>query len=286
MNHKRLRFLAARTGKPLSVPSPLPQPRRRQYATSALNLFTGLGSPGLNGGYSRQSFLDAFGVDAPPFDPSRPTQSWFDSTAKPDGTYEYNVLGRNHLGLPTLEKKTMLGKDARVVNLTGGTEYPTYVVEPTNGYQDLGSWGHASINPVYLSTKEQAEELMKEWTDLGLNCHDLHEQNDPNFPYVWPDDEERRVWIFTCDGAGDTGWVYPGVALADKNAEGVGHPGEWDLSDMEAEGPKWLPDEDPPEQPADPNNVIVMPLRDLKDNERLILASAGMTVMVERTYLL
>jgi hypothetical protein len=276
-----LRRSGPRDGKPFSIPAPSPQPHLKTYATSALNLFTDRGTPGIGWGYTRQSYFEAFGVYAPDFDSSRPVQSWFDSTAHPDQPYSYNVLGRSHAGLAILEKKTMPGAHARTVNLSGENDYPPYVIEDTNAYQDLGTWGHSPINPVYLSTEEEATALMEEWrTELDLECRDLKEQNDPKFPYVYPSEEKRRVWFFTCDGAGDTGIIYPGIALADKNAEGVGHPGEWDLSQMASQGPMWEPEPEGPSEPSDPNNVIVMPLRDLMDNERL---TAGTVVMVERT---
>lgn len=284
MNRERLavllRRVGPREGKPFSVPAPSPQPRRKDYPTSALNLFTDRGSHEIGNGYTRQSYLDAFGVPAPDFDQSRPIQSWFDSTAKPNSTYVYNVLGRSHAGLAILEKRSMPGEHARTVNLAGTNAYPPYVIAPTSAYQDLGEWGHAPVNPVYLSTRDEAMLLMAEWGDLDLDCHDLEEQNYADFPIVYPADEERRIYYFTCDGAGDTGIIYVGVALADKNAEGVGHPGDWDLSQMASQGPMWEPEEDPEPEPIDPNNVIVMPLRDLKDNERL---TAGTVVMVERT---
>jgi hypothetical protein len=281
---RKYRHLAVDT--PWSVPAPIPQPNAPQYPVGVLNNFTELGSPGISesNGYTRDSYYAAYGTDAPPYDETRPIQTWFDSSANPNEQYEYNVLGKDRAGRPALEKKRMPGKDARSVNLYG-SGYPAYEIEPTDAYQVVDG-NKQPFNPIMLSTKEQANDLMAEWTALGLDCTDLIEAQNDQFPYVYPPDEDRRIWSFTCatssgELSAGLGIIYTGLEYNAKYQNGVGAPGHWDVSQVPTMGPQWIVEPIPP-PPSNPE-VIGMPLRDLYENEELILASMGMTTMVKRT---
>src|SRR5690349_20763739 len=58
-------------GTPVSRPVIPAQPNLLAYGTSQLSLFES---------YTRESYLAAFGVQAPAWDPSRVRKAWFDST--------------------------------------------------------------------------------------------------------------------------------------------------------------------------------------------------------------
>jgi hypothetical protein len=55
---------------PVSQPVIPPQPNQLYYGVSALALFQT---------FTRDTYLSAFGIQAPPYDPTRVIKTWFDS---------------------------------------------------------------------------------------------------------------------------------------------------------------------------------------------------------------
>src|SRR5258708_38247186 len=111
---------------PASLPVSQPQPNAAVFPVQYLTLFKT---------YTRETYRGAFGVEAPAWDPARPTKSWFDSsadTSSPSNVAVYKVLGQDSIGNWTLLQMVIASGEAATVNLTGQVFYPPYSVAPTN----------------------------------------------------------------------------------------------------------------------------------------------------------
>jgi hypothetical protein len=139
---------------PISVANEKPQPDAALYGTDALELFTS---------YSRDSYLAAFQVEAPAFDPSKPTKTWFDSSvdlSDPDNNLvQYNKLAPLN-GSWGIKKFTLLAADAAVVNLL---PRPSVNVDPSKLSK--------SLTPVPVRQLKPDETLLPTSDGLGVHIH-------------------------------------------------------------------------------------------------------------------
>ena len=94
---------------PISVPATPAPPNAAEYSATALYTLPQ---------FSLQSFLATFGVPAPKFDPTRPIQTWFDTT--PLGAfmpYAYVAIALDANGNPQETPQLIPGNWAGSVNL-------------------------------------------------------------------------------------------------------------------------------------------------------------------------
>lgn len=220
-----------------------PQPDAAQYPISALYLFRE---------YSRQTYQQATGKQAPPFDPSRPPKGWWDDAATGAPYLVAHGGGVMELSIP---------KDqARTVNLPGAYTYPAWTEpDPTTAT----TAGGGALNPVWLSEVNDAAALAAEINDqLGLGVSLELAQG-----YVYPAHETRRVWLVRGMAAG--------LLLQARNKQsGVGAPGRWVLQD---DGLSWHPET---QATGNGRGWLPVPIRPLADNERLELQALGGSVVV------
>jgi hypothetical protein len=251
--------------RPVSQPVVPPQPPAEFYGVQELALFKT---------YTRETYRAAFGVEAPPYDPSRIAQTWFDSTAdtsRPDNVMVYRIVARDANGW-SVRQLVIPASEAASVNLPGAPRYPPYVVAPSKAVRTApGGLTPQPVNPDYLSTHSQALELMFEVGGMSI-------VEEPamggGFGIYYPPDEPRRLWHIVIQGRG----VNAGLLLKNRNARGVGAPGRWNLS---GEEPEWIPDPPPPGGLDDTRPARELPVRDLLPNE--VLHSTLMGVVVRRT---
>jgi hypothetical protein len=241
---------------PVSQPVTPTQPDLECYGIQDLALFVS---------YTRDSYLAAFGVQAPAWDPSLATKTWFDTTvdtSNPANTATYNIVALSSSGVWGLTPLTMPASEAATVNLTGSVTYPAYVVAPTDATS-----GGAVINPAYLSLEADAQSLMNSLGGSNLT----EETGNAAFPIVYPADEARRIWDFYVNGV----LCNAGQLIAQMNANGVGAPGSWQIA---ATGPVWVSNPAPTgldsTSPAEP-----MPVRNLLPNEVLQAGLMGVSVI-------
>jgi hypothetical protein len=228
---------------PVSKPAPRPLPSAATYGFSELALFTM---------YNRDTYRQTFGMDAPPYDASRLTKGWFDSTldtSQPGNTVAYHVMGQDAAGTWGIRQMVIATAEASTVNLPGAITYPAYMVAPS-----LATRGGSTLNPIYLSLESEAHELMAELGGTDLGVEEL-----PGFAVTYQPEEARRLWYFMLGGR----HINVGGLLYSKNSNGVGAPGAWDLS---TGAPVWVPAVistglDDTRAPRD------MPVRDLYPNE-------------------
>lgn len=241
---------------PVSAPVTPPQPDQECYGIQSLTLFVS---------YTRDSYLAAFGVQAPAWDATRVTKTWFDTTvdtSNPANTATYNVVAVNSSGVWGLQPLTIPAIEAATVNLPGAVNYPPYTVAPTDA-----SSGGAVINPDYLSLQSDAQALM-----VTLGGTDLTEETgNAAFPIVYPADEPRRIWDFYVNGI----LCNAGQLVAQRNANGVGAPGTWQTT---TSGPVWTP-APAPTGLTDARPPRPMPVRNLLPNEQLQTGLMGVSVI-------
>jgi hypothetical protein len=212
-----------------SIPTSQPQPDAPFYPADVLKLFRS---------FTRQSYKDAAGIDAPTGDPTKRPKYWFDSSLvgrDPDEIVTYSFIDRGRAN--AVRKMMMTVAEARSVNIPGIHSYPDYVVAPTSAYAfGPGNDGVpirlAGLNADILSTRKQAEDLAKAW---GVDPSTVVDEAAFGGPiqYVFPVEENRRKWGVPFNGVHRN----VGTFLKEMYANGVGNPGKWDLTGPE---PNWI----------------------------------------------
>ncbi len=242
---------------PTSQPVVPPQPNQLAYGISQLGLFST---------YTRASYLAAFGVQAPAWDPTRVRKTWFDSTvdiSAPTNVAVYKIISMDQNGNWGIRQMVIPAIEAATVNLPGAMTYPAYTVAPTQVTS-----GGSVVNPNYLSLEADARALMVSLGGTNL----VQETGNGVFPIIYPASEQRRIWDFSINGI----VVNAGTLLLAQNANGIGAPGHWDLSHGE---PVWVPDPAPPTGENDTRPPRDMPVRDLLANEKLQAGLMGVSVV-------
>jgi hypothetical protein len=243
---------------PTSVPIIPAQPVQANYSTSQLALFQT---------YSRTSYLAAFGIQAPVWDPSRVAKYWFDSTVDPSVTVNaaYTVVD---VRSASLQQLVLPASEAASVNIPGAYAYPPYVIAPTDATK-----GGAPVNPAWFSLQSQAQALMTQFGGSNLVDAGITPLN----PIIYPADELRRMWNFTLHGIP----INAGMLLASQNSQGIGAPGQWDLS---SGSPVWMAAPPAPTGLDDTRPPRPVPVRSLVPGEQLIASPLGLGgVTVVRT---
>lgn len=184
------------------------QPDSPTYGLEVLNRFDIL---------TRETFLARTGKKAPLFDPAKPVKQWFDTTAVgklPSEPVEYKKLVNGaYVGY------SMSAAAALSVNIPGKDAYAEYVNEPTATVIANSNGGSAPVNPVILSTFEQAQRL------VAITGGQVSEaQLGGPFQYSYPETEKRRVYQITLPSGTP---INVGLMVAAENANGVGAPGKW-----------------------------------------------------------
>jgi hypothetical protein len=244
---------------PVSLPIVPPQPNQEAYGFAELALFQT---------YTRETYLAAFGIQAPAWDPSRPSKFWFDSTADASAignVAAYKIFGVNSTGTWALQPLVLPAAEAAAVNLPGAVTYTPYVIAPTGATR-----GGSPQNAKYLSLDSDARTLMATFGATGL----VDEGATNYYPISYPSDEPRRSWAILLNGHQQN----VGELLAARNAQGVGSPGHWDTSQGFA---IWVADPPAPTGQDDLRPPRPLPVRDLLPNE--IIQTGLMSVSVART---
>jgi hypothetical protein len=241
---------------PVSQPAIPAQPNLLAYGVQDLALFAI---------FTRDTFLSAFGIQAPAWDPTRLRKNWFDSTvdlSDPSNLAVYKIVGTDQSGNWTIKQMVVPTAEAATVNLPGLITYPPYTVPPTGATR-----GGSSINPNYLSLQADAVAMMNRFGGNGL----FDEGLSAAFPVSYPQADPRRVWDFLIQGQ----IINAGALLLLENAKGIGSPGRWDSSTAE---PLWIPDAPPPTGLDDLRPPRAIPVRSLLPNERFQLGLMGVKI--------
>ena len=151
------------------------QPDKEFYGLQELALFQS---------FTRDSYRAKFGVEAPAFDPAKAIKQWFDSaadTSLPENVVVYKVAGRKADGSYSFRQLVIPAADAASVNLPGVQHFPLHVIAPTNAKRTgPGKLTPQSLNPDYLSSLEEAQQLMRE---MGGSA--VVEEPEPRLVVAW-----------------------------------------------------------------------------------------------------
>jgi hypothetical protein len=241
----------------ISVPVTPAEPDLLAYGIQALALF---------GTYTRDSYLAAFGIQAPQWDPTRVIKSWFDSTqdtSVPTNVAVYNYAGPNAVNVYAIQQMVLPASEAATVNLPGAITYPAYVVALTDATR-----AGVQLNANYLSMQSDAQALM-----ITLGGTQLFDEGlGTAFPTVYPADEPRRLWAFVFNNLP----LNVGLLLLMQNANGVGAPGAWNTSTGD---PTWIPVPVPPTGLNDLRTPRPMPCRALLPNEEFQAGLMGVSIV-------
>jgi hypothetical protein len=193
------------------VPTPQPQPATAVYSTAVLTLLPT---------YDRGSYEATFGVQAAPFDSTRATKTWFDSSATTAKTYTMydGNLGFNNITLPMSEAST--------VNLKGLPHFNVFVPATSNVTLacNLPTCLHVPYAGIYQSTFAQAQAIAKE---IGSNQPITERVGAmaPASPFSFTkNDPSNPVSIYFL------GNNNVGLLLSQRNSTGVGTPGVWNTN--------------------------------------------------------
>ena len=250
---------------PVCIPQNPAQPDQAIYGLSALQTVPT---------FTRASYLAAFGVQAPDFDAAEPPKYWFDSradTSNPANLAIYEQVELSGLSAQ-IEQMQLPAAQAASVNIPGLLVYPPYVIAPT-----AATISGQPISPDVLSSYQDAVNLAASW---GLGSSAVFDGDPTVGPFfvLYPSSETRRQWMILFNGVSENA----GICLAEMYAQGIGYPGNWDLTGAE---PVWTP----ALAPADgitsgvpqPGTEVPVPVRALLPNEEIIATLGG--AMVART---
>jgi hypothetical protein len=212
--------------------------------------------------YDRESFRKAFGRQADPYRPDRRIKRWFDPDAG-NGPYTYTYFDFEKR---RFEKTTILGDEARTLNLPGKFEYEKYIITPTKAVVV----GPAPLDPQpvradFLSTREEAEALARE---LGGKVVEYNLNEGP-FWIDWRDETRRYYQIEIGNNLYNVG-----LLLKARHADGLNHPGSWHQTPF---GIVWVSDQDF-DGSTDTRPEVPVPCRELAENEALHITPFGATV--------
>ena len=227
-----------------------PVPDVPTYPVSALQLLRR---------WDRDSYLEAHGEQAKPYDTGRSHQPWYDPTASEDGNYTF--LGFDPVAI-AIREMTIPAAHARTSNLTGEYDYPKYNVVPTPAMVQFMTGGQQALTARLLTTLEVAEALVQELVDVGMVAeHSIKEIGMPGSTVLW-NGENRRIHVLHRP---QKSTLNLGQLLARKNSGGAGHPGYWAIH-KKTRSITWVVD-DPDEGIGDVDTPV--PLRELVGDERL-----------------
>lgn len=242
---------------PVSIPVVPTQPDLLAYGIQELALFAT---------FTRDSYLAAFGIQAPAWDPSRVKKNWFDSTvdaSDPSNVAVYKIVGRDASNNYAIKQMILPATEAAAVNIPGAITYPAYVVAPSTVTR-----AGVGINPNYLSLEADARALMAVSGATGL----IDEGSSAVFPTIYPPNEPRRMWDIIFKGEP----LNVGLMMLQQSVNGIGAPGSWDWSTND---PQWVAAPTPPTGLDDMRAPRDMPVRDLLANETFQVGLMGTSIV-------
>lgn len=205
-----------------------PIPDTPSYGVDVLNL---------SRRWTRADYLKEFGVQPPPFDPSRPLQRWWDSSAaedEPETQKPYSSWVRGLDGKPVYKSFTLPARLARVPNLPGQYAYPKWNPAPLKARI---RWIDATLPPPvpdYFCLEEEAQALQKK-TGGMIRIGGVADDGTIG-SLIYDPEEKRRPWEILLPNG--TLWQNIGSMLRAASAFGVGAPGAWDIS--KPDFPSWV----------------------------------------------
>ena len=223
------------------------------------------------GDNARNDYKQAYGKQAPPFNPAKPVKRWQGSPS--DSVFSYYVPS----GVPGSPLKSvriaLAPGEAETVNLPGAVEYSPRVVAPSGAYIVTPSGEKQYINPAGLSTQSEALAVRIMLMEAGWSPSEP-EASEVSGPVqiAYENTETRRFWNINTP----RGSFSVGLLLRDRYTKGVDSPGRWSKPE-ETNAPIWYSNAETgtafspfPEVPA--------PMRELRPDERVETSPFGVRI--------
>lgn len=251
---------------PTSLPAIPAQPELPSYGITALSLF----QP-----WTRETFQAAFGQQAPPYDPSQPTRTWFDTSAQPGPYLAIQVTG----GSPAIVPLPMPANVA-LPNLAGAYRYPAWVNSSSTPAQIQwpGFAPEPLGNPAELCSLADAQAVA-----AALPSGTTVSEDSMDASVIWGS-ETRRMYVVNIPGGPSLNAAFLRAMMTRQITDpqgnvlgGAGAPGSFIISGDNA---SWnlTPD---PGLTAGP--ALPVPCRPLLPNEVFEAGLLGAGVMIVRT---
>lgn len=197
---------------PTSLPVVPLEPPGPTYGASALWLFET---------FSRASYLQKFGVQAPPYDPTRKTKVWFDTSDPLPDPVSYIVAVKPG-NITQISQITLPVPEARQVNLLGAYQYDTWQLIPTVAViVEMPGGVRVPIDPTMLSSEADAQRIAAE---VGGEVSQVA-FNQSGFMDDWGTETRRRYLVTVPEGSGIPGWQ--DWAASFLKFRGGNAPGSW-----------------------------------------------------------
>jgi len=231
----------------------------------------------------RSALLKVFGYTPEPFSRSFGwvKRRWDSEAAKKDpvGSYAYDYVAFTPGGPPVLREMVITNRMAAMANIPGKYPYPVYEIRSTGAYIAGPAGPAGAMTGARLSLHSQAFAIRNDIAkqcDKSLNLVEVKLIG--AFKYVYPLDEQRRVWSLQLEGH----QFNVGRLISSMYYNGVDAPGHWEWKDR-GDGfgqPVWNSDISV-EEDADDIPVLPVPAR-LLDNETLVKPSPFSLGMIKR----
>lgn len=204
--------------------------------------------------FNRISYKAATGTEAPQYDPTRDVKPWLDTAAKPGKPAKYATWTETEE--PAYVHFSIPGWYARTVNLPPDPHtYPVWDPAPSDAVVMSGGVAVSPIDPFYLATQAEADDLYAELGGVG-GVRLWTPDPGPGDIHVQYGADPRREFQFYWSAARQL--VIVGLLLKQMYVNGVGAPGSWNLTGSE---PRWIPAPPPVLPPT--YKVTPMPMRQL-----------------------
>ena len=221
---------------------------------------------------TRAIYTANVGEQAPIWNKEFVIKRWADHTVKdrlPTVEYRYLHLVADGTNVGVAENVITVG-EAITVNLPGKYTWAKWTPEIVQGYISSPDGTRTAIRPQFVSTRDQAEEIMK---DLGA-VEIIERTFAGPFKLIYDMRETRRIWSVKLRGGGskEGTWNNVGLLFKMKYRQGVGAPGEWIRTATE---PNWVSKKSEAPDEYDLRPEVPIPIRALRDNETAKLGFGG-----------
>jgi len=216
--------------------------------------------------FNRISYKAIRGREAGPYDPNRDIKLWEDDNAPKGHAAAYSTWTQNEA--PAYVHFSLPGWIARSVNLPPDlTHYQPWNPLPSDAVVMSGGVAVSPINPDYLATETEADDLYAALGGIG-GVQLWTPDPGPGDIHVQYGEDPRREFQFYWGAAKQV--VIVGLLLKQMYINGVGAPGEWNITGAE---PRWIPAPPPVLPPT--YKVVPMPMRNLYPFEQWDILPVG-----------
>ncbi len=217
---------------------------------------------------TREDFKAFTGVQAPPYDPTRPIKRWY--TTDPGTSFmTYNTVP------PVPEYISIMVLDAGGVNIPGAFVYPPYDPGPATSGAYFMLNGNKQYLPIStLARWEDGNRIAQELRDAGWSIAEVAPLDRAGmFAVGYEPNESRRILNIKANGEN---YNVAGL-VADQYYDGVGAPGFWKAPSPA--GVDWIPAPQQTRTGKTETTEVPVPMRMLEADEKWLRLPMGLQIL-------